>query len=64
MFDSCTDFFNEYRNYHRRDGRLIDRNDDILKAVFYAVMMRRYAVTHGGGFSRPVQVPKAFSVAR
>jgi hypothetical protein len=28
------------------------------------VMMRRYAVTHGGGFSRPVQVPKAFSVAR
>ena len=64
VFDSCTDFFNEYRNYHRRDGRLIDRNDDILKAVFYAVMMRRYAVTHGGGFSRPVQVPKAFSVAR
>lgn len=43
VFSGCTAFFDEYRNYHRKDGKLIDRKDDVLKALFYAVMMKRYA---------------------
>lgn len=44
VFAHLNAFFEEYRSYHRKDGRIVDRRDDILKAVFYAVMMRRYAM--------------------
>lgn len=43
-FSSLPDFFEEKRSYHRKDGKIVDRRDDILKALFYAVMMKRYAV--------------------
>lgn len=42
-FESCGEFFEEYRNYHRRDGKITKTKDDVLKAVFYGVMMKRYA---------------------
>lgn len=44
VFSSVVPFFEEFRSYHRKDGRIMDRRDDILKATFYAVMMRRYAM--------------------
>lgn len=55
VFSTCRDFFEEYRNYHRKDGRLVARMDDVLKATFYAVMMRRYATT--SGFMRQNKAP-------
>jgi len=45
VFSTCHEFFDEYRNYHRKDGKLSQTRDDILKATFYAVMMKRYATT-------------------
>lgn len=45
VFSHCYGFLQEYRNYHRKNGLPVKTNDDILKAVFYAVMMRRYAAT-------------------
>src|SRR6185295_7123320 len=39
-----SDWFEEKRSYHRKDGLIVARRDDILKATFYAVMMKRYAV--------------------
>lgn len=44
VFAHLHDWFEEKRSYHRKDGRIVDRRDDILKATFYAVMMKRYAV--------------------
>jgi len=38
------DWFEEKRSYHRKDGKIVDRRDDIMKATFYAVMMKRYAI--------------------
>ena len=38
-----SDWFEEKRSYHRKDGLIVARRDDILKATFYAVMMKRYA---------------------
>ncbi len=38
-------WFEEMRSYHRKDGQIVARRDDILKATFYAVMMKRYAVS-------------------
>lgn len=44
VFSNLNAFFEEKRNYHRKDGRIVAKRDDILKAVFYAVMMKRYAI--------------------
>jgi phage terminase large subunit-like protein len=45
VFSTCGPFFEEMRSYHRKNGTLSTKNDDILKALFYAVMMKRFAVT-------------------
>lgn len=47
VFSTCREFFEEYRNYHRKDGKIVDRRDDVLKAAFYGVMMKRYAIPRG-----------------
>lgn len=43
-FAHLAEFFEEKRSYHRKDGLIVAKRDDILKAVFYAVMMKRYAM--------------------
>src|SRR5262247_3698287 len=40
-----TDWFDEYRLYHRKDGRVHKEGDDLMSATRYAVMMLRYAET-------------------
>lgn len=47
VFSNLAGWFEEKRSYHRKDGRIVDRRDDILKATFYAVMMKRYAAPLG-----------------
>lgn len=37
------DWFHEYRIYHRKDGRIVAVNDDLLAATRYAWMGRRFA---------------------
>jgi len=39
------DFREEFRLYHRKDGRLVKEHDDLISAARYGVMMRRYART-------------------
>lgn len=44
VFSTCTDFFDEFRMYHRdENGKIVKTNDDVLDAVRYAYMMRRSA---------------------
>ena len=44
VFSNLSEFFEEYRSLHRNDkGIIVPKRDDILKACFYALMMRRYA---------------------
>lgn len=47
VFSDCKDFFEEWRNLHRKDGKIVAIRDDVMKAFFYAVMMRRYAIPRG-----------------
>jgi phage terminase large subunit-like protein len=61
VFSTCADWLDEKRSYHRKDGKIVDKRDDILKATFYAIMMKRYAVAPGSfgerratGMSRPI----------
>ncbi len=39
------DIFEEISLYHRKDGKVVKEGDDLISAIRYAVMMRRYAET-------------------
>jgi len=59
IFSTCNYYLEERRNYHQKinnsgDSELNQRNDDTLKACFYAVMMRRYAKT---AYKKPSTAP-------
>lgn len=45
VFSNQSAWLEEKRSYHRKDGKIVAKRDDILKATFYAVMMRRYAIS-------------------
>lgn len=38
-----SDFFEEFRMYHRKDGQIVKERDDILSALRIAIMMKRFA---------------------
>ncbi len=43
VFSHLTDWFDEYKNYHHKDHKIIDRDDDLMAATRYAVMSIRFA---------------------
>lgn len=48
VFSNCRPFFDEFMQYHRDDkGKIVKARDDILDAVRYAYMMRRFAIPLG-----------------
>lgn len=48
VFSGLRDFFDEFLQYHRDDkGHIVKTRDDVLDAVRYAYMMRRFAVPFG-----------------
>lgn len=38
-----TEWFEEFRLYHRKDGKIVKERDDLLSATRYALMMLRHA---------------------
>lgn len=46
VFAHLSDWFEEFRLYHRKDGLVVKQGDDLMAATRYALMMRRYAKTH------------------
>lgn len=59
VFRGLSDWFEEYRLYHRKDGLIVKLIDDLISATRYALMMRRFAkVDAGGGPGGPLlQMP-------
>ena len=60
VFKTCFDFFQEFRQYHRKDGKIVAQGDDILSAVRYATMSLRFATTgeapgYGGYRNKPIE---------
>lgn len=45
VFDDLEDWFEEFRLYHRKEGKIVKLNDDVLSATRYAYMMLRHATT-------------------
>lgn len=42
-FRNLDTFWHEFSTYHRKDGLLVKKNDDVLSALFKCVMMLRFA---------------------
>lgn len=45
VFSTVGEFFEEFRLYHRKDGKVVKERDDLICAVRYAIMMKRFAKT-------------------
>jgi len=43
VFSHLTDWWDEFRLYHRKDGLIVKERDDLMDATRYAVMMLRFA---------------------
>jgi Terminase RNaseH-like domain/Terminase large subunit, T4likevirus-type, N-terminal len=43
VFAHLNDWFDEFRMYHRKDGRIVKLVDDLLSSSRYAMMMKRFA---------------------
>lgn len=44
VFAQCEEWFEEFRLYHRDNGRVVKERDDLISAGRYALMMRRHAI--------------------
>jgi hypothetical protein len=43
VFAHLKEWFDEFRLYHRKDGKIVKERDDLLSASRYALMMKRFA---------------------
>ena len=46
VFATLSDWFEEFRMYHRKGGKVIPFKDDLMSATRYAVLSRRYAISN------------------
>lgn len=52
VFSTCAEFFEEYRFYHREDGKIVAIKDDIMSAARYAYQSRRFAEIPNTGYDQ------------
>ena len=43
VFNTLTDWFEEFRMYHRKDSKIVAIRDDLMAATRYGVMSLRFA---------------------
>jgi phage terminase large subunit-like protein len=59
VFKHLNDWWEEFRLYHRKDGKVFKEGDDLMSATRYAVMMLRHSSTKAAydSFRRPLIYP-------
>ena len=59
VYNTLNDWFEEFRLYHRKDGRVVKEGDDLMAATRYALMMLRHARTAAArdAFRRRIEMP-------
>ena len=62
VFKHLNDWFEEFRLYHRQDGKVVKEGDDLMAATRYALMMLRWARTETArrNFHREIKYPKSW----
>ena len=54
VFSNCTDFWREFRLYHRDDGKIVKKNDDVMDPTRQGVtMIGRYGRVHSDRIHKP-----------
>ena len=51
VFAHLNDWWDEWRLFHRKDGKVVKEGDDLMAATRYAVMMLRFARTKSSAAS-------------
>jgi hypothetical protein len=51
VFDNLSNWFEEFRLYHRKDGRVVKLKDDLMSATRYGIMMLRHSVVDPAAFT-------------
>jgi len=59
VFGHLNEWFEEFRNYHHKDHKIIDKDDDLMAATRYAVMSIRHAERPDKRYFKP-KVKRAF----
>lgn len=59
VFSSCSRFWEEFRRYHRKDGKIVKTFDDTMDAFRYSVM----SVTHRGRSKMEYDMDQGYSQA-
>lgn len=49
VFSNLNDWFDEFRLYHRKDGKIVKEYDDLMSATRYGIMGKRFAITKPAG---------------
>ena len=64
VFKEYLVWWEEFRLYHRKDGKVVKEGDDLLCATRYALMSLRYASTQSFAdkWHREIQYPEALNV--
>ena len=44
VFSTLHDWFEEFRMYHRKEGKVVPLRDDLMSATRYAFQSQRYAI--------------------
>ena len=52
VFASLLDWFEEFRMYHRKDGKIVKERDDLMSATRIGVMMLRHAAVQSSNGTR------------
>lgn len=53
VFSTCTQWLEERRMYHRKDGKIVKERDDLISSSRYGLMMLRHAITKPVEFKFP-----------
>lgn len=56
VFSNLNDWFEEFRLYHREDGKVVKIDDDLMSATRYAIMMKRFATVKPAPMA-PIKYP-------
>ena len=61
VFKEHPDWWEEFRLYHRKDGKVVKEGDDLLCATRYALMSLRFASTQdfADKWRRPIEYPRS-----
>ena len=60
VFAHLCDWFEEFRLYHRKDGRVVKEAEDLMSATRYAAMSLRFAVVDNRAAARPTQAVSGY----